>query len=53
MEELRTILSSREPLYGLADAQLDTSGRAVGECAIELSAAIRERFPGKKQAALS
>lgn len=45
MHELVTILSSREPLYALADARIDTSGRMTGECAAELAATIRERFP--------
>jgi len=31
MEDLRKILTSREPLYGKADATLDTSGRTVEE----------------------
>jgi len=29
MQDLRDILTSREPLYGKADAQLDTSGKTV------------------------
>jgi XRE family aerobic/anaerobic benzoate catabolism transcriptional regulator len=29
MQDLRDILNSREPLYGKADAQLDTSGKTV------------------------
>jgi XRE family transcriptional regulator, aerobic/anaerobic benzoate catabolism transcriptional regulator len=29
MQDLRDILSSRETLYGKADAQLDTSGKTV------------------------
>lgn len=45
MEELVTILSSREPLYALAEARLDTSGRRADECAAELVEAIRKRFP--------
>ena len=45
MEELVTILSSREPLYALSEARIDTSGRTPAECASELTAAIRARFP--------
>jgi XRE family transcriptional regulator, aerobic/anaerobic benzoate catabolism transcriptional regulator len=32
MDDLRTILASRESLYARADATLDTSGRAPDEC---------------------
>jgi XRE family transcriptional regulator, aerobic/anaerobic benzoate catabolism transcriptional regulator len=31
MRDLRDTLSSREPLYGNADAQLDTSGKTVDQ----------------------
>lgn len=31
MQDLRDILASREPLYGKADAQLDTSGKTVAQ----------------------
>ncbi len=40
MDELETILSSREPLYGRARAQLDTSGRTVEESLEALSRTI-------------
>jgi len=29
MQDLRDILASREPLYGKADVQLDTSGKSI------------------------
>ncbi len=45
MEELVTILTSREPLYGLADAQVDTSGRSVDECVADLVSTITAQFP--------
>ncbi len=45
MDELVTILSSREPLYALADARIDTSGRGTADCASELVATINARFP--------
>ena len=36
MEDLRNILSAREPLYSKADTTLDTSGRSVGDSLAEL-----------------
>src|SRR5690606_16313488 len=45
MDELRTILTSRESLYALADVQLDTSGKALKTSLAELLAVIeREGF---------
>lgn len=46
MEELVTILSSREPLYALADAQLDTSGRELSDCVAELKTIMDSQFSG-------
>ncbi|MGE3245982.1 MAG: helix-turn-helix transcriptional regulator [Beijerinckiaceae bacterium] len=45
MEELVTILSSREPLYAKANAQIDTSARKIDACAAELAETIRKNFP--------
>ena len=45
MKELVTILSSRAPLYALADAGVDTSGRSLEPCVSELAALVRQRFP--------
>lgn len=39
MDDLKLILSEREPHYSKADAVVDTSGRSVEECAAELAAA--------------
>ena len=36
MDELRTILSTREPFYARADAVIDTSGRSVDSGANEI-----------------
>jgi XRE family aerobic/anaerobic benzoate catabolism transcriptional regulator len=43
MEQLKSILTSREALYEKALAQLDTSGRAEEESLAELVALIRDR----------
>lgn len=43
MEELKSILASREVLYGKALAQLDTSGQSVETSLAQLKALIRER----------
>jgi len=40
MEDLRKILASREPLYGKADAIVDTSGREISEALVELRRVI-------------
>lgn len=40
MEDLRRILTGREPLYAKADAVIDTSGRPVEEALAELLAVI-------------
>jgi XRE family transcriptional regulator, aerobic/anaerobic benzoate catabolism transcriptional regulator len=44
MEDLRRILEAREPLYGRADMQLDTSGSTVEESFDNLKAALRGNF---------
>ncbi len=36
MDDLRTILSTREPFYARADAVIDTSGRSVDSGANEI-----------------
>lgn len=41
MEDLRRILKAREPLYRMADLQLDTSGESVKESFSKLKKAIR------------
>jgi XRE family aerobic/anaerobic benzoate catabolism transcriptional regulator len=43
MEQLRSILASREPLYEKAQAQLDTAGKPADRSLDELVALIRER----------
>jgi XRE family transcriptional regulator, aerobic/anaerobic benzoate catabolism transcriptional regulator len=43
MAELKTILSSREPLYAQADATLDTAGRKLRESLADLLAIIHDR----------
>lgn len=43
MDQLKAILRSREPLYELAEAQLDTSGKLVEASLHELVALIRDR----------
>jgi XRE family transcriptional regulator, aerobic/anaerobic benzoate catabolism transcriptional regulator len=40
MDDLRTILSTREPFYARADAVIDTSGRSVDSGANEILSAI-------------
>jgi XRE family transcriptional regulator, aerobic/anaerobic benzoate catabolism transcriptional regulator len=42
MAELKTILTSREPLYGRADATIDTTGRKLRESFADLLAMIRD-----------
>ena len=41
MADLRTLLASREPLYGKADHTVETSGRTVTEIVRELTATTR------------
>jgi XRE family aerobic/anaerobic benzoate catabolism transcriptional regulator len=36
MDDLRRILSEREPSYSSADYQLDTTGRSIEDCVAEL-----------------
>ena len=43
MDQLRSILTSREVLYGKALAQLDTSGQGVDASLAQLLALIRDR----------
>ncbi|MFV0514443.1 MAG: helix-turn-helix transcriptional regulator [Jhaorihella sp.] len=43
MEQLRSILTSREALYGKALAQLDTTGQSAEEALAQLLALIEER----------
>lgn len=43
MEQLKTLLSSREPLYAKAQAQLDTSGRSAAQAVNALLDLIAER----------
>jgi len=43
MDQLRSILTSREALYGRALAQLDTSGQTVDASLAQLLALIRDR----------
>ncbi|TMV06965.1 helix-turn-helix domain-containing protein [Ruegeria sediminis] len=43
MEQLRSILTSREALYGKAQAQLDTSGQTVETSLAQLKSLIEER----------
>ncbi|MGH9682120.1 MAG: helix-turn-helix transcriptional regulator [Candidatus Acidiferrales bacterium] len=40
MDDLRKILEAREPLYGKADAQIDTSGDSIGESLAKLKQII-------------
>lgn len=40
MEELRTILLSREPLYARAAAELDTAGLSIEKAAEKLRKAV-------------
>jgi XRE family aerobic/anaerobic benzoate catabolism transcriptional regulator len=43
MEDLRDILAAREPLYGMADFQLETSGDSVDESFAKLKRAASAR----------
>ncbi len=43
MEQLKSILTSREALYARAEAQLDTSGKSVEQSCEDLFTLIRER----------
>jgi XRE family transcriptional regulator, aerobic/anaerobic benzoate catabolism transcriptional regulator len=43
MEDLRDILAAREPLYGMADFQLETSGDSVDQSFTKLKRAISAR----------
>jgi XRE family transcriptional regulator, aerobic/anaerobic benzoate catabolism transcriptional regulator len=43
MEDLRDILAAREPLYGMADFQLETSGDSVDESFVKLKRATVAR----------
>jgi XRE family transcriptional regulator, aerobic/anaerobic benzoate catabolism transcriptional regulator len=43
MDELRTILSTREPFYARADAAIDTSGRSVDSGANDIISVIASR----------
>jgi XRE family aerobic/anaerobic benzoate catabolism transcriptional regulator len=43
MDQLRSILTSREALYGKALAQLDTSGQSIGASLEQLLALIRDQ----------
>jgi XRE family aerobic/anaerobic benzoate catabolism transcriptional regulator len=40
MEDLRRILATREPLYGKADAIIDTSGARFDDCLAKLTGAV-------------
>ena len=42
MEELNSILESREALYRRAEATVDTSGRTLSECRAELVRTVRQ-----------
>ena len=42
MEDLRTILASREALYARADIELETTGRRIEETLATLEAAVRD-----------
>ena len=42
MEELNSILKSREALYKRAEATVNTSGKSLLECRSELVRAVRE-----------
>jgi len=46
MRDLVAILEAREPEYGRAHAQLDTSGRMPEECVEELAATAARLFAG-------
>jgi hypothetical protein len=43
MQDLRDILSSREPLYSKADAQLNTSGKTVEQSITTLERLIAQQ----------
>ncbi|MGI9132813.1 MAG: helix-turn-helix transcriptional regulator [Rhodoferax sp.] len=45
MEDLRSILKGREPLYGKGDITLSTSGKSVQQSLDELIRAIGSRYP--------
>jgi XRE family aerobic/anaerobic benzoate catabolism transcriptional regulator len=54
MQELRTILTSREPLYGRAAAVVDTAGLSVEDAAARLAATVAPvlgRAAGERRAA--
>jgi hypothetical protein len=55
MEDLRRILTSREPLYRQADITLDTSGATVNESFDHLQSSLDKHssIPAKGQAAKS
>ncbi len=40
LADMRRILAQREPLYAMADATLDTSGKTVRQSAKELAALV-------------
>ena len=42
MDDLRTILASREPFYRRADARVDTAGKSVEQSLEELKIAVKE-----------
>jgi XRE family aerobic/anaerobic benzoate catabolism transcriptional regulator len=46
MADMRRILAQREPLYGKADARLDTSGRTPAESLRQLLAIVRKTRAG-------
>ena len=48
MKDLVAILEAREPEYGRAHAQLDTSGRPVDDCVRELEAAAIRLFASNR-----
>ena len=43
MTQLRALLKAREPIYGRADAQLDTSGRSLDTSLQDLLALIEDK----------
>ena len=43
MEQLKSILTSREALYGRVEAQLDTSGKSVDASLAELQQLVDQR----------
>ncbi len=44
MNDLRSILESRQQLYGNAEMTFDTSGKGIAHCRDELSALLRKRL---------